>query len=160
MGYRSGMTTGAIEGLEYSERPGFTLIGGHPTKVGPVIVRIDGSRQSFAAVRTAVGHAMTRICGMIILDDTRQTGEAPVFIDINEREQSVADGILQNNHVTVLPVSMPGLAGVVGVGEELEASLLVLSPDDVETAAASPALLARLINAPFDVLLLAPGTDS
>jgi len=141
----------------FSERPGFTIIGGQPTTVGPVVTRLNGSRGSFVAMRAAVGHAMTRICGMIILDETGGVGFPFEEGVVDERERSVAEGILGNSHVSRLPVDEPGLDEAIRRGIEAEASLLVLGPDDMPSLAESPELMATLIEAPFDVLLLALG---
>lgn len=151
------MMTTAVEGVEYSERPGFTVVGGHPSRIGPVAVRIDGSRESFEAVRAAAGHAMVRTCGMIVIDETDTSGSVPSFDDIDEREQSVAQGIFQNDHVSMLPAASPSLADLAHQVEDLGASLLVLNVDEVDEVASSPELMARMINGSFDLLLLAPG---
>jgi hypothetical protein len=151
------MMTTAAEGIEYSERPGFTVVGGHASRVGPVAVRVDGSRESFEAIRAAADHAMVRTCGMIVIGDTDPPGSTPQFDDIDEREQSVAQGIFQNDHVSLLPAASPSLSDLAHQVEDLQASLLVLNVDEVDEVASSPALMARMINAPFDLLLLAPG---
>jgi hypothetical protein len=142
------------EAREFSERPGFTFIGARATRMGPVLVRVDGSRASFEAIRIAVGQAMTRTCGMVVVDDGTPLDESPEFEDVDERERSVARGIFSNTHVSRVSNPSGGLAGVVGQGEELHASLLVLNEDEVRAVAASPALLARVLDAPFDVLML------
>ncbi|MFZ0014577.1 MAG: hypothetical protein WAL25_10740 [Acidimicrobiia bacterium] len=144
----------ASEAREFSERPGFTLIGGRPTRNGPVLVRVDGSRASFEAIRIAVGQAMTRTCGMVVVDDAAPLSESPHFEDVDERERSVARGIFRNTHVSRVANPSGGPAGVIGQGEQLKASLLVLNKDEVRTVAESPALLARVLDAPFDVLML------
>jgi hypothetical protein len=108
-------------------------------------------------MRAAVGHAMTRICGMIILDETGGVGFPFEEGVVDERERSVAEGILGNSHVSRLPVDEPGLDEAIRRGIEAEASLLVLGPDDMPSLAESPELMATLIEAPFDVLLLALG---
>jgi len=143
----------ANEARDFSERPGFTLIGGRPTRTGPVLVRVDGSRASFEAIRVAVGHAMTRTCGMVVVDDAAND-EPPLFEDVDERERSVARGIFRNTQVSRVANTSGGLAGVVGQGEQLNASLLVLNQEEVRAVAGSPALLARVLDAPFDVLML------
>lgn len=140
----------------FSERPGFTIIGGQPTTVGPVVTRLRESRDSFISIRAGVGHAMTRICGMILLDETGQDG-FPFEGLVDERERSVAEGILGNNHVSRLPAVEPGLAGAIRRGVEVGASLLVLGPDDITELADHPELMTALFDAPFDVLLLTPG---
>lgn len=151
------MMTTTSEGVEYSERPGFTVVGGHPSRIGPVAVRADGSRESFEAIRAAADHAMLRTCGMIVIGDTEPPGSTPEFDDIDDRDLSVAQGIFQNDHVSVLPAASPSLADLARQVEELGASLLVLNVDEVDELAGSPALMARMIDAPFDVLMLAPG---
>lgn len=141
----------------FSERPGFTVVGGRPTTVGPVVARLDGSRGSFLAMRAAVGHAMTRICGLIILDETASADfpfEAGV---VDERERSVVEGILGNSHVSRVGVENPGLASAIQHGIDLDASLLVLSADDIGELMTTPLLVTALLAAPYDVLLLAPG---
>lgn len=150
------MTT-ATDGIEYSERPGFTVVGSHPSRVGPVAVRVDGSRESFDAIRAAASHAMVRTCGMIVIGDTESPGSTPEFDDIDDRDQSVAQGIFQNDHVSLLPAVSDSLADLARQVEELGASLLVLNVDEVDEIAGSPALMARMIDAPFDLLMLAPG---
>jgi hypothetical protein len=151
------MMTTATEGTEFSERPGFTVVGSHPSRVGPVAVRADGSRESFDAIRAAADHAMVRTCGMIVIGNTDPPGSTPEFDDIDDRDLSVAQGIFQNDHVTVLPAASSSLADLARQVEELGASLLVLNVDEVDEIAGSPALMARLINAPFDLLMLASG---
>lgn len=141
----------------FSERPGFTLIGGMPTTVGPVVTRLDGSRGSFCAMRAAVGHAMTRTCGMILFDETG-TWDFPFTPDvIDERERSVVQGILANHHVSRMPVDTPGLAEAIRRSLDLDASLLVLNAEDAAQMTATPALLADLLDCPYDVLVLATG---
>ncbi|HEX6221995.1 MAG TPA: hypothetical protein VF115_12955 [Acidimicrobiia bacterium] len=142
----------------FSERPGFTHVGGLPTDIGPVVARLDGSRNSFMALRAAVGHAMTRTCEMVVLDETGEPG-FPFSADvIDERERSVAAGILGNNHVSRLRVESPGLGEAIRRSVDLNASLLVLNADDVARAMATPDILAALLDTPCDVLMLAPGT--
>jgi len=141
----------------FSERPGFTLIGGRPTTVGPVVVRLDGSRDCFIAMKAAVGHAMTRTCGMIILDETGTTGFPFESGVVDERERSVVEGILGNSHVSRLPVEPPGLAEAIRRGLEAGASLLVLTLDDMADLLQKPSLMADLLATSFDVLILAPG---
>lgn len=138
----------------FSERPGFTIIGGQPTTVGPVVTRLNRSRGSYVAMRAGAGHAMTRICGMIVLDETGDPG-FPFDDVVDERERSVAEGILGNNHVSRIPAEEPGLDGAIRHGIAAEASLFVIGPDDMEELADHPELMTALIEAPFDVLLLA-----
>lgn len=140
----------------FSERPGFTIVGGQPTTVGPVVTRLRASRDSFVAMRAAVGHAMTRICGMILLDETNQD-DFPFEGLLDERERSAAEGILHNSHVSRLRADEPGVAEAIRRCIEVEASLLVLGSDDMAELADDPDLMTGLLEAPFDVLLLTPG---
>lgn len=139
----------------FSERRGFTIIGGQPSTVGPIVTRLSGSRSSFVAMRAAAGHAMTRSCEMIILDETGETGFPFDDDAIDERERSVAEGILANDHVSRVPIAETGLRGAIHRGIEAEASLLVLGPEDILELTGTPDMMTALIEAPFDVLLLA-----
>ena len=141
----------------FSERRGFTIIGGQPSTVGPIVTRLSGTRSSFVAMRAAAGHAMTRSCGMIILDETGAMGFPFDEDAVDERERSVAEGILANHHVSRVPITGTGLTEAIRRGVEVEASLLVLGPDDLLELTESPELMMALIEAPFDVLLMAPG---
>ncbi|HEX6287025.1 MAG TPA: hypothetical protein VFZ80_06035 [Acidimicrobiia bacterium] len=144
----------------FSERRGFTIVGGQPSTVGPIVTRLSGSRSSFVAMRVAAGHAMTRSCGMIILDETGDMGFPFDDDAVDERERSVAEGILANDHVSRVPIGETGLREAILRGIEAEASLLVLGPEDILELTDTPALMTALIDAPFDVLLLAStGTD-
>jgi hypothetical protein len=99
---------------------------------------------------------MTRICGMIILDETNPD-EFPFEGLVDDRERSVAVGILRNSHVSRMPVDEPGLGETIRRGIEVQASLLVLGSDDMAELADDPDLMTALLEAPFDVLLLTPG---
>jgi len=148
------------EGVGYSERPGFTLVGGIPTRIGPVVVRMDGSRESFEAIKTAVAQAMTRTCGLVVLDASPEAGTSdgtPRFDRIDGRERATAVGIFRNTNVSRVPTD-PDLDALADQSEGLQASLLVLSSRDVEGLAETPEVLSRIMSARFDVLMLTPGS--
>lgn len=142
-------------GREHSPRPGFTLVGGLPG-AGPVVVRVDGSRESFGAMRTAANHAMSRSCGLVIIG--RVAGPVPspdaVFDDLDERERAVAVGILRNSHVTLVPRASPVLDDVLEQCYVLGASLLVLNRREIEALGDNPELLGRVLGARFDLLMI------
>jgi hypothetical protein len=144
---------GAIAASRYSERPGFTLIGGLPSLSGPVAVRHDGTRASFTALRTAVDQAMTRTCGLVVFDETGLLESAdPEGLD--DRERSVAKGILANSHVSQMPLDPPGLPAAIEACTALRASLLVLNEEETARVFSSPNLLASMGAAPCDFLFL------
>ncbi|HEU4318452.1 MAG TPA: hypothetical protein VFS66_00040 [Acidimicrobiia bacterium] len=138
--------------LEFSERRGFTLIGGHPASVGPVAVRADGSRESFEAVLAAAGQAMNRNCGMVVLSVFPDSW--PTFDSIDARSQSYLNRVLNDHHVALLSNCPGDLADLVDLAMEVEASLLVLNVSESAQMASCAELTSALIQAPFDLFLL------
>lgn len=138
--------------LEFSERRGFTLIGGHPASVGPVAVRADGSRESFEAILVAAGQAMNRNCGMVVLSVFPDS--MPAFDTIDDRSQAYLHRVLNDHHVALLSHCSADLADLLDLTIEVEASLLVLNVNESAEMASSTELTSRLIEAPFDLFLL------
>jgi hypothetical protein len=146
----------AIGHSSYSPRPGFTLLGRQPSEVGPVVVHVDGTRESFRALRAASDHAMNRSCSVVVIDSTGKAATEPalVFADIEEREAASAVTIFHNEHVSIVD-DLPD-TGYVPFLTGLGTSLLVLSSNEVTSLASDPAHLRELIEAPFDLMLLTP----
>ena len=146
--------SGPIPPPLYSARPGFTAIGGMPSQVGPVVVHIDGSDESLDALRSAADQAMTRSSGIIVLDGTGVAAESPAeaFSEVEPRRQELAAAILRNDHVEVRgDAPDPSVELYLGLG----ASLVIFGAGEVAALAERLDLLAALMAAPFDLMLLA-----
>ena len=136
----------------YSPRPGFTYIGGTPTTVGPVVVPIDDSHDSYLALRAAADHAMSRSSGLVVLADT--STKPGVFTNLDTRETAASIGILNNTHVSTIPLDDLDTTAVIEECLALDASLLVMSAAKFEDVVTEPSVLSDLLQAAVDVLLV------
>lgn len=136
---------------EPSPRRGFTVVGDHTTDIGPIVVRVDGSSESYRALRAAAEMAMTRSCGVVVLEHESSAG----FPELDERDRSTALSILRNSNVTVMATLLEDIEMLSRRCRELQASMLVLSQGDLRTLETDAPLLARLTGESFDLLLIA-----
>ena len=148
----------AVPLAHFSERPGFTHLGERPDHTGPIAVRVDGSRQSFDALRAAADHSMSRSRSLVVIDATNSPDVIPEFPEMGDRELAAARGIFGNDHVEVTQEQTPGIGGLLTQASDLNASLLVLSVPETAEVAASEELLAHILEAPYNVLLMSPQT--
>ncbi|HEY6635465.1 MAG TPA: hypothetical protein VI141_07615, partial [Acidimicrobiia bacterium] len=132
------MTNLGTESISYSQRPGFTRVGGVPTSLGPVVVHVDGSPESLFALRAAAAQAMTRGTDVVVVDATGLVDSDPeaAFDEMDDRERAVAAGIIRNHHVVVLDA--PSSDPTVEFYLDLSTSLLVLDVDEVAALADQP----------------------
>jgi len=140
----------------YSPRPGFTYIGGSPTPVGPVVVPIDDTHDGYLALRAAADHAMSRSCGLVVLADSSTASDPGTFSDLDTREEAASIGILNNTHVSTIPLDDLDTAAVIDECLSLEASLLVMNASKFDDILAEPSVLVDLLDAAIDVLLVTP----
>ena len=127
------------------------MVGDHPTEIGPVVVRVDGSLDSYRALRAAAEVAMSRSCGIVVLEHESSSQ----FPNLEERERSTAVAILRNSNVTVLATLVEDVDHLTKRCRELRASMLVLSHGDFRDVEAHPGMLGRLAGEGFDLLLVA-----
>jgi hypothetical protein len=136
---------------EPSPRRGFTVVGDHITEIGPVVVRVDGSPESYRALRAAAEVAMARSCGVVVLDYEGATR----FHGLEERDRSTAGAILRNSNVSVIATALEDIEVLTRRCLELRASMLVLGQRDFGDLESNPNLIARLANEGLDLLLVA-----
>jgi hypothetical protein len=136
---------------EPSARRGFTVVGDHITEVGPVVVPVNGSAESYRALRAAAEVAMARSCGVVVLEHEGSSA----FPGLEERERATALSILRNSNVTVMAAILEDIELLTRRCHELRASMLVLSQVDFRSVETDQALVARLAGESFDLLLVA-----
>lgn len=136
---------------EPSPRRGFTVVGDHVTEVGPVVVRVDGSSESYRALRAAAEVAMARSCGVVVLEHEGSS----LFPDLEERDRATAQSILRNSNVSVLATISEDIEQVSRRCRELRASMLVLSHVDFGALESDARLIGQITREGFDLLLIA-----
>lgn len=136
---------------EPSPRRGFTVVGDHITEIGPVVVRVDGSSESYRALRAAAEVAMARSCGVVVLEHESSS----LFPDLEERDRATAKSILRNSNVSVLATMPEDIEELVRRCRELKASMLVLSHVEFGELESDARLIGQITREGFDLLLVA-----
>lgn len=124
--------------------------------MGPVVVPIDDSHDGYVALRAAADHAMSRSAGLVVLADSATSSDPGFFTDLDTREEAASLGILNNNHVSTIPLDDIDSTTVIEECLSLEASLLVMSASKFEDVVSEPSVLSDLLHAAVDVLLVTP----